>query len=403
MSMPARKISTARAPFLAVVTDAATHAMMVGVACANGWSEDQVLDGSAAEAIDALAAIATPETLVIDLSGSADPIADIDALAQVCLADTRVIAIGNVNDVQLYRHLMDMGVQDYLLKPVSLADLSAAINRVDEAKTATPDDADKQGRLIAVIGARGGVGASMVAANIAWMAAHEQGQRVALIDLDLYFGTLALALDMEPGMGFREALENPSRIDGLFIERAMVRESENLYILAAEEGLENSFSFDPDALDRLLETLRADFDCVIIDLPRFAARSQISTLIPPASVVVVSDPTLAGMRDTQRLTKLVRTVTPGSELSIVVNRVASAKNGELTIKDFEGGAEVLVDHQIPLDVKSAVLAEGAGKTIGEVGKSTKMAQALRDLSRQVSGHEDDTLKAPLWKRMLGRG
>ena len=117
MSMPARKISTARAPFLAVVTDAATHAVMVGVASANGWSEDQVLDGSAAEATDALAGIATPETLVIDLSGSADPVADIDALAQVCMPDTRVIAIGDVNDVQLYRHLMDMGVQDYLLKP----------------------------------------------------------------------------------------------------------------------------------------------------------------------------------------------------------------------------------------------------------------------------------------------
>ncbi len=112
MSMPARKISTARAPFLAVVTDAATHAVMVGVARDNGWSEDQ--DGSAAEATDALAAIPTPETLVIDLSGSADPVADIDALAQVCMADTRVIAIGDVNDVQLYRNLMDMGVQDYL-------------------------------------------------------------------------------------------------------------------------------------------------------------------------------------------------------------------------------------------------------------------------------------------------
>jgi len=403
MSMPALNISTSRAPFLAVVGDEVTRAVMIGVAFDNGWSEDQVLEGSATQAAEALSAIPTPEKLVIDLSGSADPLADIEALAQVCMADTRVIALGEINDVQLYRHLMDMGVHDYLLKPVSPEDLNAAINRKDETQSAAPDDDQQQGRLIAVVGARGGVGASTVAANIAWMMAHEQDLRVALVDLDLYFGTLALALDMEPGLGFREALENPDRIDGLFIERAMVRESENLYILAAEEDLEHSFSFDPKALDRLLETLRMDFDCVIMDLPRFAARSQISTLIPPASVVVVSDPTLAGMRDTQRLAKLVRTVTPGSELSVVINRVGNGKNSELTIKDFEGGAELGVDHQIPLDPKTAILAEGAGKTVSEVGKATKMVQVLRDLSRQVSGRTDDAVQAPLWKRLVGRG
>lgn len=405
MAIPALNISSSRAPFLAVVGDDVTHNVMVRIVSENGWSEEQVLEGTAAQAADALADIPTPAKLVIDLSGSADPIADIEALAQVCMNDTRLIALGDVNDLHLYRHLMDMGVQEYLLKPVTFDDVNAAINRLDvvEPDPQTPDQPPQQGRLVAVIGARGGVGASTVAANIAWMMAHEQGLRVALVDLDLYFGTLALALDMEPGMGFREALENPSRIDGLFIERAMVRESENLYVLAAEEGLENSFSFDPKALDRLLETLRADFDCVIIDLPRFAARSQISTLIPPAAVVVVSDPTLAGMRDTQRLTKLVKTVTPESELSVVVNRVGKSKNGELTIKDFEGGAELIIDHQIPLDMKTQILAEGAGKTLGEVGKSSKMAQALRKLSQKVSGSEVEFSRAPFWKRLVGKG
>ena len=317
--------------------------------------------------------------------------------------NTAVVVCTAEGGVQGAVEAIKNGAQDYLLKPVSAEDLNAALNRADEVETASPDDDNQLGRLIAVVGARGGVGASTVSANIAWMMAHEQGLRVALIDLDLYFGTLALALDMEPGLGFREALENPSRIDGLFIERAMVRESDNLYILAAEEGLENSFSFDPKALDRLLETLRADFDCVVIDLPRFAARSQISTLIPPASVVVVSDPTLAGMRDTQRLAKLVKTVTPDSELSIVVNRVGNSKNGELTIKDFESGAELSVDHQIPCDVKSAILAEGAGKTVAEIAKATKMSQTLRDLSRNVSGRVEDVVQAPMWKRLMGRG
>jgi pilus assembly protein CpaE len=402
MSAPAHNSSTSRASFLAVVADEVTHAVMVRVAAKYGWTENQVLDGSAAEAVEALENIPTPEKLIIDLSGSADPIADINALAQVCESDTRVIALGDINDVKLFRHLMEMGVQDYLLKPVSAEDLNEAISRVDDIETSTPDDEGHQGRLVAVIGARGGVGASTVAVNIAWTMANRQGLRVALIDLDLYFGSIALALDIEPGRGFREALENPDRIDGLFIERAMVRESDNLYVLAAEEKLENSFSFDPVALDRLLETLRNDFDCVVVDLPRFAARSQVSTLIPPASIVIVSDPTLAGMRDTMRLNKLVKTAIPGADMTIAVNRIGNGKSGELTINDFEGGAELDIDLQIPLDIKTAVSADGAGKTVCEISSSSKMAQALGQLSQQVSGSEEAVAQASLWKRMTGR-
>lgn len=403
MPMPALSRSTSRPPFLAVAADEATRAVMLRVAGEYGWPEDRVLEGSAIAATDALAHIETPETLLVDLSGSADPVADIDSLSRVCMADTRVIVLGDVNDIRLYRHLIEIGVEDYLLKPVSADDLKAAIERLDETPAAAPEEAAELGRLVAVTGVRGGAGATTVAVNLAWMAAHERGLRVALVDLDLYFGTIALALDVEPGLGFREALENPSRIDGLFIERAMVRESENLYILAAEEGLDNSFSFDPKSLDRLLETLRAGFDCVILDLPRFAARSQVSTLTGPASVVLVSDPTLAGMRDAMRLSKLVKKVAGQSELSIVVNRVGNSKSGELAIGDFESGAELGVDIQIPYDCKTSVLAEGAGKTAAYVGRKTRMVRSLRQLGGRVFGDGEENEKMALWQRLSRRG
>ena len=145
--------------------------------------------------------------------------------------------------------------------------------------------ADMTTKLIAVIGARGGVGASTIAVNTAWLMAHEQNLRVAVVDLDLYFGTVALSLDLEPGRGFREALENPNRIDGLFIERALVRESDNLFILGAEEALENAFNFDPAAVELLLEKLRCDFDCVIVDFPRAVVTAN-AYILSAASAVV---------------------------------------------------------------------------------------------------------------------
>jgi len=401
MTVPAIKNSAARQPFMAVVGDDVTHAALVRVARDNDWTDNQILKGDIGELVPALAGIETPEVLVVDLSDSADPMADVGSLSDVCDPGTRVIALGSVNDVNLYRRLIEFGVQDYLLKPVSSETLNEAINRKDE-EPQPGEGESRAGRLIAVTGARGGVGATTVAVNTAWILAHEMGQRVALVDLDLYFGTVALSLDLEPGRGFRESLENPNRIDGLFIERAMVRDSDNLFVLAAEEALENGFSFNPDALSLLLQTLRADFDCVVVDLPRFAARSQFDALTPPSSVIVVSDLSLAGMRDTMRMVKLVKTMTDGSDTTVAVNRISSEKGAELGIKDFETGAGITIDVQIPNDGKTAIKAEGGGMTMAEANSGAKATVALRQLAEEISGLERQPAGQPLWRRLLKR-
>ena len=395
--------SSMREPFLAVVNDDVTHAALLGVAAENGWPESQILKGGLDDAVEALSDIITPQFLIVDLSDSIDPMAGIVALAGVCEPDTRVIALGQVNDINLYRELMDIGVDEYLVKPLSAESINSAIARIIEDETPEPQSEEGEiGRLIAFVGARGGVGATTLAANCAWMMAHEQGLRVALVDLDLYFGTLALALDLEPGRGFREALENPSRIDGLFIERAMARQSDNLFVLAAEEGLENSFSFDPAALGTLLATLRQDFDCVVLDIPRFAARTQFKTITAPATIVVVSDATLSGMRDTMRLRKFAVDSTKQAELIVVVNGLGGGETVELSMADFENGAELSVDHKVPCDRKMAIKAEGAGKTIAEIAGKSKAANAMRDLSRHASGRADVAVQGSFLSRLFKR-
>ncbi len=400
-ALPAIEPSAGRAPFMGFATDEVTRALLDKVAGEHGWG-GAVREGGVAEAASTLAGLATPSLLVIDLTDADDPLADMAALAEVCDAGTRVVALGTVNDVGLFRDLMASGVQDYLLKPVSAESLAAAMAR-PVAPTAVEDTGGEGtgvGKVIAVVGARGGAGASTVAVNTAWLMAHEQGLRVALVDLDLYFGTAALALDLEPGCGFREALENPDRIDGLFIERAMVRAADRLFVLGAEEDLGNRFSFDPAALDRLLETLRADFDCVVVDLPRFAARSQAALLAPPAAVVVVSDPSLAGMRDTARLVAVVKATAPEAAVKVLLNRVGAAKVGELTKDDFERGAELSVDAVIPWDVKAAAASAGVGKAMAEVAARAKPVAVLRDLGGTLAGSKAQEAAPPLWSRLL---
>ena len=352
------------------------------------------------EAIEALAGVSTPHVLVIDISNSNDPLNDIGSLAEVCDAGTRVIALGNINDVNLFRNLVALGVQDYLLKPVTTEALNALVVKAAEEPAAAEPEETRAGRLIAVIGARGGVGASTIAVNTAWLMAHEQKLRVAIVDLDLYFGTVALSLDLEPGRGFREALENPNRIDGLFIERALVRESDNLFILGAEEALENDFNFDPAAIELLLEKLRCDFDCVIVDFPRAVVTANAYILSAASAVAVVSDASLAGMRDTLRLVAFTKRVTPAAAVKVVINRFGAAKKGELSKEDFERGAGLKIDHVIPQEPGVAAISAGVGKPLVEVAKRSRLVTALRKLSSDLSAVEDEPTKAPFWQRFL---
>lgn len=392
-----------RRPFMAFVLDDETRATLGRVAEDQGWSDGEILEGGVREAIDALAGVSTPQVLVIDLSDSNDSLGDIGSLAEVCDAGTRVIALGNINDVNLFRNLVALGVQDYLVKPVTVEALNALVVKAAEEPAAAEPEEAKAGRLIAVIGARGGVGASTIAVNTGWLMAHEQKLRVAIVDLDLYFGTVALSLDLEAGRGFREALENPNRIDGLFIERAMVRESDNLFILGAEEALENTFSFDPAAVELLLDKLRCDFDCVIVDFPRAVVTANAYILSAASAVAVVSDASLAGMRDTLRLVAFTKKVAPAAAVKVVVNRFGAAKKGELSKEDFERGAGLKIDHLIPQEAGVAAISAGAGKPLVEVAKRSRLVTALRKLSSELAAVEDEPTKAPFWQRFLKRG
>ncbi|MCP5368602.1 MAG: AAA family ATPase [Hyphomicrobiales bacterium] len=393
---------TERLPFMAFVSDEITRAVVVKVAEQQGWKDPVIYEGGIIDAIRELADIKTPRTLVIDLTNVDDPMTEIGNLADVCEPNTKVITIGAINDVNLYRELVDLGVQDYLVKPVAVESLAGAVTKaLHEPKVEETEP--ETGELIAFVGARGGVGATTVATNCAWHLAHDYGKRVAIVDLDLYFGSTALALDLEPGRGFREALENPNRIDALFIERAMVRHSDNFYVLGAEEGLTNSFSFDPKALNLLLAHLRDDFDCVVLDLPRFAARTNLVTLKAPYSVVLVSDPSLAGMRDTARLHEFVREVCPEARLKVVLNRVGGLKQGELNQDDFQKGAEIKVAHVLPFDLKPAVDSLGAGKPVGEVSKNSKLAAGLAKLAGDLTrGDVEVKESVPVWRRLMKR-
>ena len=392
--------------FSAFITDDDTRSVVAQAANDAGHSDAPIVQGAISDAVKQLATASTPKLLLVDLTGCKDPLSDLASLADVCDEGTQVVTVGDVNDVSLYRSLVGVGVNDYLVKPVSAEVLAPALTRVedkpqDEAQGATQDTS--KGKLICVIGARGGVGATSVAVNCAWTIAHEHRKRVALVDLDVFFGNCGLTLDLESGRGFREALENPSRIDGLFIQRAMVRESDNFYVLSAEESLEHPLSFSTPAVELLLDHLRRDFEYIVMDLPRFGALTQMSVLAPPSSVILVTDPSLAGMRDTTRLVNLFKQNGCKADVGVTLNRVGANKNAELSKADFERGAEVKIVHSIPFDPKAYAECVSTGKPLLKAGARSKAAGIVREICVAQCGSQDKkNNKLPFWKK-LGKG
>src|SRR5829696_3396114 len=313
MNAPFQARAGLRDPFQAFVCDDATADMLRPVAVEHGWSPEKVNKGGLRNAVQSLSVSASPNILFVDLSESADPLNDINALAEVCEPGTVVIAAGQVNDVRLYRDLVASGLQDYLLKPFTPdqlrdtfanAQLTISGPKVNETQSENPPV------MAAVIGVRGGVGASTLATSLAWLLGDKAGRSTALLDLDVHFGTGALALDLEPGRGLTDAIENPARIDGLFIERAMVRANEKLCILSAEAPLNQPLLNDGSAFFQLQEEIRNAFEGTVLDLPR-SMLVQHPHLVQDVHVVIVTvEFTLAATRDAIRVLSWLKANAP---------------------------------------------------------------------------------------------
>ncbi len=391
----APRAPTLRDPFSAFVTDEETAEMLRPIAVEHGWSPEKVNKGGLRNAVQTLSVSASPSILFVDLSESADPLNDINALAEVCEPGTVVIAAGQVNDVRLYRDLVASGIQDYLLKPFSAdqlresfahAQLTISGPRVNETASEKPNV------MAAVIGVRGGVGTSTIASSLAWLMGEKGGRNTALLDLDVHFGTGALSLDLEPGRGLTDAIENPSRIDGLFIERAMVRASEKLSVLSAEAPINQPLITDGSAFMQLQDEIRHAFEGTVIDLPRPMLVQFPHLLNEVHAVVLVVEFTLAATRDTIRFLSWLKTNAPQCRVIVVANKAPAASLQEVSRKDFEQSIERKVDVVVPYDPKAATTAAKLGQPLAKGAKAGKLGQPLGQLLT-LAGASVDAVEA----------
>lgn len=385
------KPSGNRDPFAAFLCDEAALDIVRPVVVEMGWQPEKCARGGLRNAIQSLSVTASPNILMVDLSESGDPLNDINALAEVCEPGTVVIAIGQVNDVRLYRDLLASGIHDYLLKPLSAGQLRDALNQAQAVFAAPrPNDPATAKRHIstAVVGTRGGVGASTLATSLAWLFSTDHDLPTALFDLDVHFGTGALALDLEPGRGLTDAIESPSRIDGLFIERAMIRANDNLAILSAEAPISAPLMTDGSAFVQLEEEFRQAFEMTVIDLPRNMLINFPHLLAEVNVVVLATEMTLASARDTIRILSWLKANAAHAQTIVVANKVQPGVT-EIRKADFEASIERAIDFAVPFDPKGAANAAKLGQAFVDANRASKAGTALRQVAERVIGASDD--------------
>ena len=379
-------LSFQAAECIAFVGDNQTHGVVSAV-LQQFFADAIVRDGDCSSALTYLSEVPPPGVLIVDIGESNQPLSAMLSLTAAFSDDVRLIGIGAVNDIALYRELTDAGVTDYLVKPVTEKALAAALSRPAQNQAPQPvaESSGKKTVRIVVVGARGGVGASTTAVNLAWILAEEEQKKTALIDLDLEFGTVALSLDLEPSRGLREALETPGRIDGLFVSSASSMLTDNLSVMATEENLHDGHHFNPNAVEILLETLGHEKDCIVIDLPRslYGVREQV--LKQATRIVLVTELSLPALRDSIRLLGIIEETVPDIPITIIANRCNSAHQA-MAIPEFQKALGRKVDFTLGDESKSFNNAANSGKPLVHSDTRSKAAKCLRKIAALLAAN-----------------
>jgi pilus assembly protein CpaE len=316
------------------------------------------------------------------------PLSQIHTLADVCEPGTNVVAIGDHNDVGLYRDLQEAGVSHYIVKPLTRELLTRALTpKLNSGEVSR--SALKLGKLVAFIGARGGVGATTLACNLAWHLANRQSRRVALVDLDLQIGDCGLLFNINTTPGLRDALANPLRLDPLLLDRIMTQHGGRLFVLGSEEPLHDNVQFTASAIDTLFSVLRSQFHYVIVYVPRIPAPGFRRALEIADRRVIVVDQTMRAMRDAVRLSKMFGDDVLGSKHSaehrniFIVNRVG--EHHALSLKDVHKVLQVQPTSMIPL--LPSLVTPAAHHGLMAADKRGKFSDAVATLASELSGRK----------------
>jgi pilus assembly protein CpaE len=359
-----------------------------------------VKTGGVVAAIDTYSTVPTPNVIILETEGSSDILAGLDELASVCDPGTRVVVIGTANDAAPYRELVRRGVSDYVIGPVKALDVVRSICSLFSASEELP-----VGRIIAVVGAKGGVGASTVAHNVAWAIARDLDMDSVVIDLDLAFGTAGLDYNKDPLQGIANAVFAPDRPDSALMERLLAQCTDRLSLLAAPATLDRVYDFGEQAFDAIFDTLRMTTSCIVLDIPHQWSGWTKRALVGADDILIVAEPDLANLRNTKNLLNLLKAARPNDRAPLYcLNQVSAPKRPEIGAREFAKAVESQPIAVIPSDSRLFGTAANNGQMIAEISASHRTTKMLHQMARRLTGRGEakkprGSILSPIFRKL----
>jgi pilus assembly protein CpaE len=325
-----------------------------------------------------------PNLLVVESVSPRETIlTELSQLAQVCDPTTKVIVIGHVNDVILYRELMRQGVSEYFVAPINLLQMISVISALYNDPKAKPI-----GRVVAFVGAKGGVGSSTIAHNVGWLISRDSNVETVITDLDLAFGTAGLNFNQEAGMGIADALSSPERVDATLLDRLLTKCSDKLSLLASGGLVDRDFHIDGNAVGAVLDVVRHNVPLVIVDVPNIWAGWTKYTLVHADDVVITATPELASLRNAKNMFDVLKAARPNDSVpKIILNQVGVPKRPEIPAAEFAKAIGVEPLAVFPYDPQVFGTASSNGQMILEVAPKSKAAEVMIEIAGALSGRE----------------
>ncbi len=342
----------------------------------------KVLMGGIAAAIDFYQSAPTPNLILLESQERGDQLlSQLDQLAAVCDAGTKVIVIGHVNDVLLYRDLIRRGISEYMVAPIDIFDIMRTVADIYD-----DPDAEPLGRTMAFIGAKGGSGASTVAHNVAWSISNVFRSNVVVADMDLAFGTAGLDFNQDPPQGIAEAVNSPDRLDDVFLDRLLAKCTDQLSLLAAPSTLDRSYDFAEEAFDGVIEVVRQGVPCVILDMPHVWSSWVRHVLLSVDDVVVVAEPDLANLRNAKNLIDILAHSRPNdAPAKLVINKVGMPKRPEIKPEEIASSLDVAPLAVLPFEPGLFGTAANNGQMIAEIDQKHHVVSQFDFIAQIMTG------------------
>ena len=332
----------------------------------------------------------SPRVMIVeDPSTIEQLLKNLEGLAEVVEPGRKVIVIGSINDVQVYRRLVSQGVTEYMVAPVTTQQLVETI-----AEAVADPTAQSRGRLIACMGARGGVGNTTVATNLAWSLGELTKEETILLDMDLNFGSAALAMNLDPKQSLGEALADYDRLDTVLLERFMVEHDEYLSVLSTQGTLKDNFRASVEAVEKLIDLARQMASYVVVDLPRQWNDWAAGVLVLADEVVLTATPDLTNLRDCKMLVDWLRGRRgEQANLRLIINKLDAAKKTQLSLKDMQESMKLAPIGTILFEPALFGQLSNNGQVFGEGAKSHKCTATFRQLALATGGKQSTAARA----------